>query len=143
MRKKAQERKRAAATMSSPSSSSSSNHSSSSNTTKGGEEQPSFYDTGGNHVAAAVATTGKTNDLMQVGDKGYSMDDIWKDIEGTIFEPVVSEGLTQEGCNFSGPPSLVSPDWDYCTNDTLWKLDDEEESKMFLPYDYGTAFLTG
>ncbi|CAI0451777.1 unnamed protein product [Linum tenue] len=122
MRKKAQERKRAAATMSSPSSSSSSNHSSSSNTT---------------------TTTGKTNDLMQVGDKGYSMDDIWKDIEGTIFEPVVSEGLTQEGCNFSGPPSLVSPDWDYCTNDTLWKLDDEEESKMFLPYDYGTAFLTG
>ncbi|CAI0474990.1 unnamed protein product, partial [Linum tenue] len=122
MRKKAQERKRAA-TMSSPSSSSS-NHSSSSHTTtvnsspfpEAGEEQR---------------------------DKGYSMDDIWKDIEDTIFEPVVSEGLTEEGCNFSGPPPMVSPNWDYCTTDTLWKLDDEEESKMFLPYDYGTLFLTG
>ncbi|CAN1283019.1 Transcription factor MYB48 [Linum perenne] len=135
MRKKAQERKRAI------SPSSSSNNSSASNTTTV-DSSPfqetgdrSFYDTGGNEV---VATAGKTNDLMQVGDKGYSMDDIWKDIENTI-EPV-SAGFNEEGCNFSGP-SIISPPWEYFP-DTLWKLD-EEESKTFLPYDYGTVFLTG
>ncbi|CAN1283018.1 Transcription factor MYB59 [Linum perenne] len=113
MRKKAQERKRAI------SPSSSSNNSSASNTTT--VDSSPFQETGD-----------------QVGDKGYSMDDIWKDIENTI-EPV-SAGFNEEGCNFSGP-SIISPPWEYFP-DTLWKLD-EEESKTFLPYDYGTVFLTG
>nr|ACU86962.1 MYB1-2 [Linum usitatissimum] len=137
MRKKAQERKRAV------SSSSSSNNSSASNTTTV-DSSPfqetgdrSFYDTGGNNQVVVAAAAGKTNDSMQVGDKGYSMDDIWKDIENTI-EPVSSAGFND---NFSGP-SIVSPPWEYNFHDTLWKLD-EEESKAFLPYDYGTVFLTG
>ncbi|CAN1283017.1 Transcription factor MYB59 [Linum perenne] len=117
MRKKAQERKRAI------SPSSSSNNSSASNTTT--VDSSPFQETG-------------DRSFYDTGDKGYSMDDIWKDIENTI-EPV-SAGFNEEGCNFSGP-SIISPPWEYFP-DTLWKLD-EEESKTFLPYDYGTVFLTG
>ena len=86
----------------------------------------------------------------ELGDeKGYSMDDIWKDIdlsEENTIKPL-SENYSEEGCNFSCP-SMASPSWEYCW-DSLWKMD-EEESKMFLPtnqflscYEYGRASLTG
>ncbi|CAK7331634.1 unnamed protein product [Dovyalis caffra] len=85
-----------------------------------------------------VALAGKNGEAVQGGEKGYSMDDIWKDIENTI-EPVC-DGFSEEGCNFSCP-SLASPSWEY-RPDTLWSIG-EEEGKMFLPYDDGTMFLTG
>ncbi|KAJ6948035.1 transcription factor MYB59-like isoform X2 [Populus alba x Populus x berolinensis] len=136
MRKKAQERKRAT----SPSLSSSNCSSSSNTTTVNSSPLPrtgetSFYDTGG---LEQVALAGKNGEAVQGGEKGYSMDDIWKDIENTI-EPVC-DGFSEKGCNFSCP-SLASPSWDYCL-DTLWSFG-EEDGKIFLPYDDGTAILTG
>ncbi|KAJ6777845.1 TRANSCRIPTION FACTOR MYB48-LIKE ISOFORM X1 [Salix koriyanagi] len=136
-RKKAQERKRAM----SPSLSSS-NCSSSSNTTTVNSSPPprtgetSFYDTGG---LEQVALAGKNGEAVQGGGKGYSTDDFWKDIENTI-EPLC-DGFSEEGCKFSCP-SLASPSWEYCS-DTLWSFGDDEEGKIFLPYDEGTTFLTG
>ncbi|XP_015582037.1 transcription factor MYB59 [Ricinus communis] len=137
MRKKAQERKRAM----SPSSSSS-NSSSGSNITTVNSSSPfpetgeaSFYDTGG---PDSSALGGKSREEVQGGEKGYSMDEIWKDIENTIGP--VCDGFSKEGCNFSCP-SIVSPPWDYCP-EPLWRMDDEE-SKMLLSYEYGTMFLTG
>ena len=86
----------------------------------------------------------------ELGDeKGYSMDDIWKDIdlsEENTIKPV-SYNYSEEGCNFSCP-SMAFPSWEYRW-DSLWKMD-EEENKMFLPtnqflssYEYGKASLTG
>ncbi|KAH8520470.1 hypothetical protein H0E87_001780, partial [Populus deltoides] len=79
MRKKAQERKGAM----SPSLSSSNCSSSSNTTTVNSSPLPrtgetSFYDTGG---LEQVALAGKNGEAVQGGEKGYSMDDIWKDIE--------------------------------------------------------------
>ncbi|KAJ6715880.1 TRANSCRIPTION FACTOR MYB48-LIKE ISOFORM X1 [Salix koriyanagi] len=127
-RKKAQERK----TAMSPSLSSSNCSSSSNITTVNspplpGTGEASFYD------------TGELGEAVQGGEKGYSMDDIWKDIENTINEPVC-DGFSEEGCNFSCP-SLASPSWEY-SPDTLWSISGEE-SRMFLPYDDGTMLLTG
>ncbi|XVE59206.1 hypothetical protein DITRI_Ditri05aG0027100 [Diplodiscus trichospermus] len=147
-RKKAQEKKRA---MSPPSSSSSNCHSSSSTTTTvdslpfPGTGKVNFYDTGGPDMAALTA---KNSPELQ-DEKGYSMDDIWKDIdlsEENTIKPL-SDNYNEEGCNFSCP-SMASPSWDYCW-DSLWKID-EDESKMLLPtnqflscYEFGTAYLTG
>ncbi|KAJ6384963.1 hypothetical protein OIU77_028212 [Salix suchowensis] len=127
-RKKAQERK----TAMSPSLSSSNCSSSSNITTVNspplpGTGEASFYD------------TGELGEAVQGGEKGYSMDDIWKDIENTINEPVC-DGFSEEGCNFSCP-SLASPSWEY-SPDTLWSISGEE-SRVFLPYDDGTMLLTG
>ncbi|WCJ41183.1 myb domain protein 48 [Euphorbia peplus] len=139
MRKKAQQKKRDI----SPTSSSSTNSCSESTITATETSSPfpepegaTFYDTGGRPESSAK--TGSTTEAVQGGEKGYSMEDIWKDIENTI-EPVY-DGFSKEGCNFSCP-SIASPVWDYCS-DTLWKMD-EEEGKMILPYEYGTMFLTG
>lgn len=148
MRKKAQEEKRAAAEAASPTSSSCQSSLSSSNhsvvdsvhaSKKAGEE--SFYDTGGINIV------GEDQDGDQ---KGYSMDDIWKDIamfEENILQPVYDGHSSEEGCNFSCP-QVPSPSWEY--SDPLWVMD-EEESKMLFPssdqyfscYEQGTAFLTG
>ena len=100
-----------------------------------GTGEASFYDTGG---LEQVASAGKNGEAVQGGEKGYSMDDIWRDIENTI-EPVC-DGFSEEGCNFSYP-SLASPSWEY-RPDILWSISGEE-SKMFLPYDDGTMLLTG
>lgn len=151
MRKKAQEKKRAA----SPLSSSSKSSSSSSNITAV-DSVPftetgvlSFYDTGGKEVSAA--SKGKVEEKKE-DDKGYSMDDIWKEIslpEVNNIESVLYDGYGEQGCNFSGP-LLESLSWEYCS-DSLWKMDDEE-SKMFFPttdqflsaYEYGgESSLTG
>ncbi|XP_021674166.1 transcription factor MYB48 isoform X2 [Hevea brasiliensis] len=138
MRKKAQERKRAM----SPSLSSSDSSATSTITTQNSSPsletgEASFYDTGG---PESSPSGGKISEAVQGGEEGYSisMDDIWKDIENTI-EPVF-DGFSEQGCNFSCP-SIASPSWEYCP-DTLWTMD-EEEGKMFLPYECGTVFLTG
>ncbi|XVF20122.1 hypothetical protein REPUB_Repub11eG0171100 [Reevesia pubescens] len=132
MRKKAQEKKRV---MSPSSSSSDCQYSSSSTTTTvdslpfSGTGKVSFYDTGGPNMAALA---GQNSPELE-DEKGYSMDDIWKDIdmseENTIIKPP-SDNYSEQGCNFPCP-SMVSPVWEYCW-DSLWKMDEEEESKMFL-----------
>ena len=144
MRKKAQEKKRAM----SPSSSSNCSSSSASNPTvdslpfpETGEE--SFYDTGGPEIKASAE---KQIEEEQQGEQGYSMDDIWKDIENTI-KPVY-DGYSKEGNNFFSP-TLACPSWDQNCLESPWSMD-EEERKMFLPtydqffpYEFGRASLTG
>ncbi|EOY34142.1 Myb domain protein 48 isoform 1 [Theobroma cacao] len=140
MRKKAQEKKRAM----SPSSSSSTTTTVDS-LPFSGNGKVSFYDTGGPNM---IALAGKNSPEFE-DEKGYSMDDIWKDIdlsEENTLKPL-GDNYSEEGCNFSCP-SMSSPSWEYCW-DLPWKMD-EEESKMFLPtnqflscFEYGTAPLTG
>ncbi|KAI4334492.1 hypothetical protein L6164_019176 [Bauhinia variegata] len=128
MRKKAQEKKQAHALT--PSSTSSSCHSSLSSenhtvdsypSKKTGEE--SFYDTGG---ASKTAPVGVKLGEEQQSEQGYSMDDIWKDIEiseENILLPVYDR-RSEECCNISCPP-MPSPSWEY-SSDTLWVMDEEE-----------------
>ncbi|KAL1298535.1 hypothetical protein HN51_042868 [Arachis hypogaea] len=136
MRKKAQEEKRALA---SPSSSSCHSSLSSNNNNnqavdshaskKAGEE--SFYDTGG-----PVMTVDCSTDLKE--EEGFSMDDIWKDIELCEEKNIVvyDGNKSEEGCNFSSPPS-----WEY-SSDPLWVMD--EQSVLFPTSDpYFSSFLTG
>ncbi|KAG8655342.1 transcription factor MYB48-like isoform X2 [Manihot esculenta] len=130
MRKKAQERKRA---LSSSNSSSTSNITTvNSSTFPETGELASFYDTGG---LESSPSGGKTSEAVQGCEKGYSLDDIWKDIESSI------DGFSEEGCNFSCLSTASNPSWEFCS-DTLWKMD-EDENKMLLPYECGTMFLTG
>lgn len=145
MRKKAQQRKQD----NSPSSPSSNCCSSSSTVTTvdlmlfPDAGKASFYDTGGlDHV-----TTPEGKKIEVEEEKGYSMDDIWKDIdlsEENTIKPV-SNGYS----NFSYPSIVASPSWEYSL-DSVWRIF-EEDTKMFLPtnqfppcsYEYGEAFLTG
>ncbi|KAL6967455.1 hypothetical protein U1Q18_033265 [Sarracenia purpurea var. burkii] len=116
------------------------------------KQQRSFYDTGG-VLAAPSSSISKssspnnpppaTDSMPLIGDikmltpvgkkdqevgeskeKGYSMDDIWKDIDLSGNDPVKSA----YGCNFSCQ-TMASPIWNYCP-DLLWMVE-EEESKMF------------
>jgi len=149
-KKKALEKKRASSSSSSssPVSSSflSSPSSSNSHASKEvGEE--SFYDTGG--FDDIIGLMGAAED--EGGEKGYSLDDIWKDIMSeennmyNILQPVY------EGCNFSCPPPMIhSPSsWEYNSSHPLWVMDEEESNKMLFPtssdqyYEQGNAFLTG
>lgn len=141
MRKKAQDKKRAV----SPSSSSSKGSNSSNITTVDDSVAlpqtagvQSFYDTGGKEISASK---GKINEEKKEEDKGcYSMDDIWKEITlpevNNVIDPVVLyDGYGEEGCNFSAGPLMESPSsWEEYCSDSLWKMDDDEESKMmFFP----------
>nr|QST87256.1 transcription factor MYB59 [Abelmoschus esculentus] len=78
----------------------------------------SFYDTGGPVMAVFE------------DDTGYSMDEIWKDIdmseEKTLELSLSDNNSPVEECNFSYPSMDFW--WDY----SLWKMD-EDESKMFVP----------
>ncbi|KAI4322170.1 hypothetical protein L6164_021889 [Bauhinia variegata] len=126
MRKKAQEKKRATIPSSTSSSCisslSSNNHTVDSySPMKTGEE--SFYDTGG---ANMTDPTGLMIGEEKQGEQGYSMDDIWKDIdlsEENILLPV-RDGLREEGCNIYCPP-MPSPSWEY-SSDTIWVMDEEK-----------------
>ncbi|KAF7823567.1 transcription factor MYB59 [Senna tora] len=141
MRKKAQEKKRSASPISSPISScvsslSSNNHAVESNPSKENGEE-SFYDTGG------------FNNMIEE-QEGYSMDDIWKDIDVSEEENIINLQPIFS-CPPPPPPHMPSPSsWEY-SSDSLWVME-EEESKMFLPttsdhffncYEQGKAFLTG
>uniref|UniRef100_A0A7N0RAC6 Uncharacterized protein n=2 Tax=Kalanchoe fedtschenkoi TaxID=63787 RepID=A0A7N0RAC6_KALFE len=127
MRKKALEQKQTTS-----SSMTSSDSSSSSNPTLDSlspdTEKESFYDTGG--LVAEPSLDGNKQ-AQEIVDRGYSMDDIWKDLDMTDESPISQlYGTFSEGSNFYCPPP-VSPVWDNCSS-SFWKLDDEE-SKMFLP----------
>ncbi|XP_061367385.1 transcription factor MYB48-like isoform X1 [Gastrolobium bilobum] len=150
MRKKAQEKKRGGAVSSSPSPSSvhssisSNNHSVDSHASKKAGEE-SFYDTGGpNLIGSTQVKVGED----QQGEQGFSMDDIWKDIDlsdDNILQPVY-DGNSEEGCNFSCP-TMPSPSWKY-SSDPLWVMDEESllfptSDPYFSCYAQGSAFLTG
>ncbi|XP_044482098.1 transcription factor MYB48-like [Mangifera indica] len=158
MRKRAQERKRAVC--SPPSSSSSISSPSSTVTTVNSiSMQPntgkaSFYDTGGHDGDQVMGMAAVHEEKETVG---YSLDDIWKDIElseennSLMIKPVFEEST----CNFSCASTLASPSWDYYPwEDLLWRMDNfEEESKMInnlrndlfiaSSKEYGKACLTG
>lgn len=149
MRKKAQEKKRAAPpspASSCLSSQSSNNHLAGSNPSKENGEE-SFYDTGGPNMVDSTEIIIREEQYEQ----GYSMDDIWKDIdlsEENILQTVYDGHIEDGECNFSCPQ--MASTWEY-PSDSLWVMDDEEESKMFLPtndqffshYGQGKVFLTG
>ena len=128
MRKEAQEKKKSIP--SSPSHSNCSSSISSSSLDPAADSKPipntmerNFFDTGGL-------------------DEGYSMDEIWNDIDLSPEENVkpVYGGFNDE--------ILASPIWDYCP-DSLWSTD-QEDSKTILPtsepyhswFGQGSAFFT-
>ncbi|KAG6605484.1 Transcription factor MYB48, partial [Cucurbita argyrosperma subsp. argyrosperma] len=124
MRKKAQEKRRALCSSSS-SSSSSSSCSSSSGPVK-------FFDSGGSEISASSSTKKKGEENQGVGDpNGYSMDDIWKDIDMCDDH----EGLIiNQDCNYSCP-ALNPPSWAYYCGDSSWKMEEEESKLIFSGYD--------
>ncbi|XP_048323837.1 transcription factor MYB59 isoform X2 [Ziziphus jujuba] len=150
MRKKAQEKKRDASPSSSSSKSCSSNSSNITTVVDDSVALPqttgvqSFYDTGGKEISTSK---GKINEDKKEDDKGcYSMDDIWKEISlpevNNIIDPVVLfDGYGEQGCNFSACPIMESSSsWEEYCSDSLWKMDDDEESKMML---FPNTYLTG
>lgn len=121
MRKEAQEKRKKG--MSSSSSSSNSFSSSSGSKSPTGESTPatetkecSFYDTGGLDF---LVDMGKKKTGLEIEDGSNAMDEIFNYLD-------FNEG------NFILPcQTMASPIWDYCPNDSLWAMD-EEESKMFM-----------
>ncbi|KAL1196134.1 Transcription factor MYB48 [Cardamine amara subsp. amara] len=123
MRKKAQEKKRPV----SPTSSFS-NYSSSSMTTTTQETschsrkssgKVSFYDTGGS-----------SREMNQETEDGYSMDDIWREIdhsEVNMIKPVKDIYTEQSYC--LSYPNLASQSWDQSSLDSIWNID-ADKSKM-------------
>lgn len=126
MRKKAQEKKKRDMSPSSPLSNCTSLCSSSSSL----NNETSDY----NVNTDQSTTTGSPDDAFSLQEKNkahqeaYSMDDIWKDI--TSSEEPIKPACEERSSNFSCPP-LASPFWEYCP-DTLWKMDVDEDSKMFF-----------
>ncbi|XAR59019.1 hypothetical protein NMG60_11014632 [Bertholletia excelsa] len=177
MRKKAQEKKRA---ISPPSSSSKSSSLASNNPQVDSvpiteNKDRSFYDTGGVFALSSSISRSsssswnkfpvhgtKEESFCDVGglqthqeiEKGYSMDDIWREIARSENSTEINStkaacgGYSEEGCNFSCH-LMASPAWNYCP-DMLWMME-EEESKMihaiadqFFPlYDLESSILTG
>ncbi|TKY48447.1 Transcription factor MYB48 [Spatholobus suberectus] len=145
MRKKAQDKKRGEAASPAPSSVhssiSSNNHAVDPHASKKAGEE-SFYDTGG------PGMIGSTQDQGQKGEQGFSMDDIWKDIdisEGNTLQPVY-DGHSEDGCNFSCP-QVPSPSWEY-SSEPLWVMDEESlfcpmSEPYFSCYAQGNVFFTG
>ncbi|KAL0864060.1 hypothetical protein Bca101_043178 [Brassica carinata] len=81
-------------------------------------EKVSFYDTGGS-----------TEEKNQETGDGFSMDDIWKEIEYSavnIVKPVKDIYSEQSYC--LSYPDLASPSWENSL-DSIWKMD-EDKSKM-------------
>ncbi|MED6139194.1 hypothetical protein PIB30_081592 [Stylosanthes scabra] len=150
MRKKAQEEKRALASPTSSSCHSSNNNNNNNNhavdshaSKEAGEE--SFYDTGGPVMTVECSSQVKVKTtIAEEEEEGFSMDDIWKDIELSEEKKIVCDGKSEEGCNFSSPPPTS---WEY-SSDPLWVMD--EESALFPTSDpyfscfaQATSFLTG
>lgn len=149
MRKTAQDKKQKTKkpTVTSPSTSSSSSSSNSSSSSMSDSpiedfigpiketDERSFYDTGGMNTTLAKTTKTTTTtpeqnktrfELVEDSARVYSLDEIWKDIE-----------LTEENYgDFTGQQQAIvtSPIWDFCpvTTDTLWCMNEEEQSKMLM-----------
>jgi len=141
MRKKAQDKKKGEASSSTPTPSSSVHSSVSISSKKhavdpraskkAGEE--SFYDTGGPSVIGSS---------QDEGEGGFSMDDIWKDIDMSEENNSFLHGHSEEGCNFSCP-QVLSPSpssWEYSSCDPLWVMDEESLfCPMSEPYFYASS----
>lgn len=144
MRKKAQEKRRA---LSSSSSSSSSSFSSSSSSKNPSVKFPAdiggvkFFDSGGSEISASSASTKKKmdqeNEELVDDPNGYSMDDIWKDIDLSDHESLSmnQDVYSEEDCNFSCPALNSTSSWDYYGGDSLWRIEEEESKLIFPGYD--------
>ncbi|XP_077213992.1 transcription factor MYB59-like isoform X2 [Tasmannia lanceolata] len=129
MRKKAQERKR---TISSSSSSSSHRYSPSPNNPQVDSiPQVNVEKLKPSDVGDSSTLVMEEEENEELGGKGYSMEQIWKEIDPSeIIKGVAGEGYEEDGYNFS---SIASPVWDF-GYDSLWKIDDEE-LKILFPVD--------
>nr|POE64009.1 transcription factor myb48 [Quercus suber] len=132
MRKKAQEEKQA---MSPSPSSSNCSSSSPSNPiveslpfTETGEK--SFHDAGGPDIKASAE---KQVEEEQGGEKGYSMDDIWKDIKNTLIPG--NDGYTEEGSSFPCP-TLDFPTWDQYHSESPWTMAEENRKRELHQISY-------
>ncbi|XP_057508580.1 LOW QUALITY PROTEIN: transcription factor MYB48-like [Actinidia eriantha] len=96
-------------------------------------EERSFYDTGGLEM---MVPCGKKDLEEGESEKGYSMDEIWKNID--YFESDTIIGYREDGCNLSFQ-TMASPIWNYCP-DLLWMTEEDEESKMSIPYTPDNCF---
>ncbi|KAI8573826.1 hypothetical protein RHMOL_Rhmol01G0305700 [Rhododendron molle] len=135
MRKQAQDRKRAVSPTPSTSNSSSfeSNDPPVDSMPFMETKDRSFYDTGGLEM---LAPRGKNTKQEEEGiEKGYSLDDIWKEIP--LFEIDTTKGYSEEGCNFSSQ-TMASPIWNYFPD--MLSMMDEEESSVFVPTVTGQIF---
>jgi myb proto-oncogene protein len=130
MRKQAQDRKIAAA---SPSPSTSNSSSFESNNPPVDSmpfmetQERSFYDTGGLEMLAPRGKNTKQEDQKEM-EKGYSLDDIWKEI--SICEIDTVEGYSEEGCNLSSQ-TMTSPIWNHFPD--MLSMMEQEESTIFVP----------
>lgn len=141
MRKEAQEKKRSISP--SPSHSNCSSSISSASPSLAADSNPimdtrerNFYDTGGLDIYAV--NENKSAETYDCDDaEGYSMDEIWNDIDCSPEENVkpLFGGYSEE--------ILASPIWDYCP-DSLWMMD-QEDTKIILPSSdpFHSLFLQG
>ncbi|XP_022148321.1 transcription factor MYB59 isoform X2 [Momordica charantia] len=143
MRKKAQEKRRALSASLSSSSSSSSSSSNNSAVEFPADTGPvKFFDSGGSEgseVTALSTTKKKMEENQEQGDpNGYSMDDIWKDIDLSDHESLImnQDVYSEEDCNFSCPALTSSSPWDYYCGDSLWRMEEEESKLIFSGYDH-------
>lgn len=140
MRKKAQEKRRALSSSSSSSSSYSSNNPAVEFPADTGPVK--FFDSGGSEISASSPSTKKKMvENQELGDpNGFSMDDIWKDIDLSDHESLTmnQDVYSEEDCNNFSCPALTSPTpWDYYCGDSMWRMEEEEESKLiFSGYDH-------
>ncbi|KZV49631.1 hypothetical protein F511_08952 [Dorcoceras hygrometricum] len=121
MRKEAQEKRKKGLFSSSSSSKSSSSSSRSKIPTIESiqateNKECSFYDTGGLDF---LVDRGKKKTGLEIVDDSNTMDEIFNYLD-----------FNEGNCNLPYQ-TMASPIWDYCPNDSLWAMD-EEESKMFL-----------
>uniref|UniRef100_A0A0A0KCU4 Uncharacterized protein n=1 Tax=Cucumis sativus TaxID=3659 RepID=A0A0A0KCU4_CUCSA len=78
----------------------------------------------------------KIEENKEVGgdQNGYTMDDIWKDIEVSNHESLImNQDVYSEDNNFSCPAlNSAASSWeDYCCGDSLWKMEEEESKLIF------------
>ncbi|KAL8141398.1 hypothetical protein V2J09_007419 [Rumex salicifolius] len=126
MRKKAQQKK---PNTSSPCVSNCSSSSSNNNDANSSDYKVAVEKT----ATTTTTTTGNTfclQDMEISEEEVYSMDEIWKDISSS--EEAIKPMCSQQAV-------IASPIWDYCPDDSLWNIDDEE-TKMFN-FPFTDAFL--
>lgn len=145
VRKEAQEKKRSMTPSPSHSNCSSSISSASPSPSLAADSKPimdtrerNFYDTGGLDIYAVNENkTTETHDDCD-GAEGYSMDEIWNDIDCSPEENIkpLYGGYNEEEI-------LASPIWDYCP-DSLWMMDQEDSNIIFPTSDpFHSLFVQG
>ncbi|XP_058109803.1 transcription factor MYB48-like isoform X2 [Magnolia sinica] len=136
MRKKAQERKRAL----SPSSPSASHCQSTSPSNNPTVENSSSHEEVGTQKAE-MTDNGACSDLATQGEesmeedaKGYSMDQIWKEIDlSEMISGLVVDDCSRDHAGNFFCTSMHSPVWDYHYDSSTWKTEEEDQLKLWLP----------